>query len=185
MQKTGILIGPLLKAAVLSLWPGPQSTCSLPTPTPPWQVCRLWMVRLCPDEGGRGPDLQLTLHSPSRVPWQKGHLSLTCTKASNGPGAVCTRARHVQNILTLEGCDLACHGLVYSQLLAPRGAEGRGGEAQSLLHLLHEGSETKFRFRGQNLPLLGPQSLHSACPPASGFRGQAAQCEVWHHHFSR
>lgn len=124
---------------------------------------------------GKGGDLQLTLHSPSHVPWRKRHLSLTCTKASNGPGAVCTGAQHVQSLLTLEGCDLACHGLVYSQLLAHRGAEGGGGEARSQLQLLHEGSETKFRLKGQNLPLLGPWSLHSVRPRASGFRGQTAQ----------
>lgn len=121
------------------------------------------MVRLCPAEGGKGGDLQLTLHSPSHVPWRKRYLSLTCTKACNGPGAVCTGAQRVQGILTLEGCDLACHGLVYSQLLACRGVEVRGGEARSRLQLLHEGSETKFRLKGQNLPLLGLRSLHSVC----------------------
>lgn len=43
--------------------------------------------------------------------------------------------------------------------------EGRGGEALSLRLLLlpPEGSETKFRLKGQNLTLMDPQSLHSTC----------------------
>lgn len=128
------------------MWPGPQSACSLPTPSPPWQDCLVWMVRLCTAKGVRECRPAAHTHLPigSRALAEGAPFSNLC-KAPSGLGAVCTGAQHVQSIPAREGCDLAHPGLVYSQLLARRGAEERGHEALSLLQLLHEGSEREVQ----------------------------------------
>lgn len=56
---------------------------------------------------------------------------------------------------------------VYSQWVGRRGVEGRGELALSLWLLPPQGSEAKFRLKGQNLTLLGPPGPAQRLPAGS------------------